>query len=38
MAVPVENVNSYYEKMQSRLSQYKGDVVYGSEFDEEIAD
>ena len=38
MAVPVENVNSYYEKMESRLSQYKGDVVNGSESDEEISD
>lgn len=38
MAVPVENVNSYYEKMESRLSQYKGDVVNGSESDEEITD
>lgn len=38
MAVPVENVNSYYEKMESRLAQYKGDVVNGSESDEEITD
>lgn len=38
MAVPVENVNSYYEKMESRLAQYKGEVVNGSESDEEITD
>lgn len=38
MAVPVENVNSYYEKMECRLAQYKGDVVNGSESDEEITD
>ena len=35
MAVPVENVNSYYEKMESRLAQYKGDVGNGTESDEE---
>ena len=35
MAVPVENVNSYYEKMESRLAQYKGDVVNGTESDDE---
>ncbi len=35
MAVPVENVTSYYEKMESRLAQYKGDVVNGTESDDE---
>lgn len=35
MAIPVENVNMYYEQMEIRLAQYKGDIVNGSESDEE---
>lgn len=35
MAVPVENINKYYENQQSRLEQYKGDSFNGNDTDDE---
>ncbi len=35
MAVPVENINRYYELQQSKLEQYKGDSSDGNDTDEE---